>query len=163
VSHLRVLWRRARNLAVRSTAASGCAGGIALVLITIGVLATLTQMVSPNFLLWTGHPVPGLNLGGTVNYRYRGIEYTFEAHDRAQNQPPERVTVYLDPNDPVLGVEDKLSTRIGDAAFALTPFAAAAISLAVGWDRRRRARNRAAAQRDRDGYGFDPRALRRHR
>ena len=132
-------------------------------LVVIGVLATLTEVVSPNFLLWTGHPVPGLNLGGTVNYKYRGIEYTFDAHDRGQNQPPERVTVYLDPNDPVLAVEDKLSTRIGDAAFALTPFAAAAVSLAVGWALRRRARKRAAAQRDRDGYGFNPRVLRGHR
>ena len=163
MSHLRVLWGRVRTLAVRSTAATGCSGGLALVLVAIGVLATLTQMVSPNFLLWTGHSVPGLNLGGTVNYRYRGVEYTFEADARAQNQPPERVTVYLDPNDPGLAVEDKLSTRIGDAAFAFTPFAAAGISLAVGWVRRRRARKRAAAQRDRDGYGFSPRALRGRR
>jgi len=163
VSHLRVLWRRVRTLAVRSTAATGCSGGCALLLVTIGILATLTEVVSPNFLLWTGHPVAGLNLGGTVNYRYRGIEYTFEAHDRPQNAPAERVTVYLDPNNPVLGVEDKLSTRIGDAAFALTPFAAAGISLAVGWIRRRRARKRAAAERDRDGYGFNPRVLRGHR
>jgi hypothetical protein len=152
-----------RSLALRSTAATGCSGGCALVLVAIGVLATLTEVVSPNFLLWTGHPVPGLNLGGTVNYRYRGIEYTFDAHDRAQNQPPERVTVYLDPNAPMLAVEDKLSTRIGDATFALTPFAAAGISLAVGWNSRRRARKRAAAQRDRDGYGFSPGALRGHR
>ncbi|MGD0372233.1 MAG: hypothetical protein ABSC16_11100 [Candidatus Dormibacteria bacterium] len=40
-----------RSLALRSTAATGCSGGCALVLVAIGVLATLTEVVSPNFLL----------------------------------------------------------------------------------------------------------------
>jgi len=74
VSHLRVLWRRVRSLAVRSTAATGRSGGCALVLVAIGILTTLTEVVSPSFLLWSGHAVADLNLGGTLNYRYRGIQ-----------------------------------------------------------------------------------------
>jgi hypothetical protein len=71
------------------------------------------------------------------------------------------VTVYLDPSDPVLAVEDKLSTRIFDATFVLTPFLAAAASLGLGWRRGRRQR-RAATRDGREGYGFSPGELRRH-
>lgn len=116
----------------------------------------------PSSLLWTGHAAPGLDLGGTVNYQYRGVSYTFEARDRRQDAPPERVTVYREPGDPVVAVEDKLSTRIFDAFFVLTPFVLAAASLAVGWGRRRRSQQRAAARLGSDGFGFTPGELRRH-
>jgi hypothetical protein len=106
--------------------------------------------------------VPGLDLGGTVNYHYQGVSYTFEAHDRPQDAPPQRVTVYLDPGDPIVAVEDKLSTRIFDATFVLTPFLLAAASLAVGWGRRRRSQRRAAARQGGDGFGFGPEELRGH-
>ena len=134
----------------------------ALVLVFVGVLAVCTEVLSPSFLLWTGHAVPGLDLGGTVNYQYHGVSYTFEAHDRPQDAPPQKVTVYLDPSDPVIAAEDKLSTRLFDATFVLAPFLAAAASLAVGWRRWRRARRHSAANDAREGHGFSPEELRSH-
>ncbi|MGO8686678.1 MAG: hypothetical protein ACLQT7_05740 [Candidatus Dormibacteria bacterium] len=155
--------RRLQASAQRLAGVAGWSGGCALILVLVGALAVCAEVVSPSFLLWTGRAVPGLDLGGSVNYQYRGTSYTFEAHDRSQDAPPERVTVYLDPSDPPVAVEDKLSTRIFDATFVLTPFVLAALCLAVGWERRRRAQRRAAAHQGSEGYGFSPGQLRRHR
>jgi len=163
VSLARLAARKLKTWAERLASVTGWFGGCAVVLVFVGVLAVCTEVLSPSFLLWTGHAVPGLDLGGTVNYQYHGISYTFEAHDRSQYAPPETVTVYLDPSDPILAVEDKLSTRLFDATFVLTPFLAAAASVALGWLRRRRSLRRAAAQLDRDGYGFRPGELGGHR
>jgi hypothetical protein len=162
VSPPRLAARKLKTWAQRLASVTGWFGGCAVVLVSVGVLAVCTEVLSPTFLLWTGHAVPGLDLGGTVNYQYHGVSYTFEAHDRPQGAPPQKVTVYLDPSDPVIAAEDRLSTRLFDATFVLAPFLAAAASLAMGWRRWRRAQRRSAAKDAREGYGFGPGELRGH-
>lgn len=156
---MRLPRRTARTLkswAQRLASVTGWFGGCAVVLVFVGLLAVCTEVLSPSFLLWTGDAVPGLELGDTVNYQYHGVSYTFEAHDRPQDAPPQKVTVYLDPSDPNIAAEDKLSTRLFDATFVLAPFLASAASLALGWLRWRRSLQRAAAQPDHDAHGFRP-------
>jgi len=154
--------RKLKTWAERLASVTGWLGGCAVVLVLVGVLAVCTEVLSPSFLLWTGHAVRGLDLGGTVNYQYHGVSYTFEAHDRPQDAPPKKVTVYLDPSNPIVAAEDKLSTRLFDASFVLVPFLAAAASLAMGWRRWRRAQRRSAAKDAQEGYGFRPGDLRGH-
>jgi hypothetical protein len=143
-----------RRVAAAYSSGTGGFGGIAVALAIIGVLAFLVETQSPSFQLWTGRAVTGVELGNTVNYGFQGIEYTFQATGRTQNAPPQKVTVYLDPGAPQVAALDRVSTRIFDASFVLTPFVAAALVALVGWRRVLRIRRRTQASTF--GYGFTP-------
>ncbi len=143
--------------------ATGWLGGLAVFLAAVGVLALLAKSQSPSFLMWTGHAVPGVKNGNSVNYKFDGVEYTFEVPGpgRSAQLPPLKVTVYLDPSEPLVAVVNNLATRIFDATFVLTPFMAAGFSALFGLLRVRRVRRRPPPTST--GNGFAPGELRSRR
>ena len=150
----RSLRRWIRRAGVGYADATGCLGGVAVVVAILGLVAFLLETQAPSFQLWTGQAVTGLELGDTANFNFRGHEYTFQAGGRSQDAPPERVTIYFNPGDPEVAAVDEPSTRILDATFVLTPFIAAALFALAGWRRIRRMGR--SAQSDTTGYGFAP-------
>lgn len=153
--------RRLARMGSAYAEATGWLGGAALALLVVGLLALLAELVSPSFLLWSGRRVQGVELGDTVNYQFDGGAYSFAVQGRPQEAPPLRVTVYVNSSEPRIAVLDRLSTRIGDAAFVLTPLVAAGACALGGWRRVRRIKRRRPPP-GAQGYGFAPGELRNH-
>lgn len=108
----------------------------AVALLVVGVLCLLVEVQSPSLVLWTGERVPGTNDGGIVYYVADGEQRTLDAPGEPPGHPLP-VTVYADPHD---SSRDRISSPVKwfDAAFALGPFLAAGVVLAVGVSRSRR-------------------------
>jgi len=155
---LRRALRRSSGGFQRLIDGTGWLGACAVILGIVGLLAFATIAASPDFLMWTGERIEGLDLGGTVNYTFDGRAYSFQTNDRPENAPPLRVGVYLSPGEPGVAVEDRVSTRAIDTTFVMLPLALAFACLLAGWWRRGRRRRR---QTEGEGHGFTPGSLSR--
>lgn len=114
-------------------------------LVLLGVLCVLVQLQSPSMVCWTGDRLVGSDEGGIIFYTVDGDERTLNDPHEAPPQP-EPVRVCADPED---ASRDRVAglAQVFDAAFVLTPFAAAGVVLLLGAVRRRRVRRRVAERR----------------
>jgi hypothetical protein len=141
---------------------AGWYGFVAIVLVVIGILFLLTELQSPDFLMWTGRSASGVEDNSIVHYQVNGVDYSLNAHDQTPTDPARTVTVYYDPANPNRATQDKPAGRWSEAAIAGLPFIAAAALYAVGLMRRREAdrRRSGAAEKQVYGVGYDADVLR---
>jgi hypothetical protein len=123
---------------------------VALALLVVGLLFMVAELLSPSRLYWTGDAVTGTNSGGIVYYRVDGENYTLDAPGAAPAHD-ERVTVYVNPDDPGDGLVSR-PTRWVDAGIVVVWFVAAATL--VGGSALRRAATRRRQQATGTGPTF---------
>ncbi len=137
----------------------------AAVALVVGLLLVFAQLRSPDALLWTGKPLPGVDRGGLVTYHYRGVSFLQPLQGASDDPGPTAVTVDIDPNNPYDVLLDRPGTKLFEALLIGAPFLVAILLVLAGVMRQRRyarlsAREGKSPGRD-FGHGIDPEVMNR--